>query len=54
MKNKSKLSQLQVSSFVTSLNEEKEQTVQGGKGGTKLTVVTFGIWSYCCDTHTEI
>ena len=56
MKNKSKLSQLKVSSFVTSLEGSKEHTVQGGAGdplpidtgGSVLTVVTFGYWSWCC------
>ncbi|MEL6561249.1 MAG: pinensin family lanthipeptide [Bacteroidota bacterium] len=48
MKNKEKLSTLKISSFVTSLNPEKEQTVQGGKGGEVPTVVTRGFWSLCC------
>ena len=47
MKKKGKLSQLQVSSFVTSLNSEKEQTVLGGKGEVP-TVITKGYWSHCC------
>ncbi|MGB3467572.1 MAG: pinensin family lanthipeptide [Cyclobacteriaceae bacterium] len=55
MKSKNKLSQLKVSSFVTSLENSSEQTVKGGKGEelTKLTVVTRGLWSYCCATFTE-
>ncbi|MGB3467571.1 MAG: pinensin family lanthipeptide [Cyclobacteriaceae bacterium] len=50
MKSKNKLSQLKVSSFITSLEDVTEQTVMGGKGEepTKLTVVTRGIWSICC------
>ncbi|MGB3467573.1 MAG: pinensin family lanthipeptide [Cyclobacteriaceae bacterium] len=51
MKNKNKLSQLKVSSFVTSLSEEKEQTVQGGKPAVP-TVVTRGYWSHCCGDFT--
>lgn len=47
MKNKSKLSQLKVSSFVTSMEETKEQTVKGGKAAVP-TVVTRGYWSWCC------
>jgi len=52
MKSKSKLSKLQVCSFVTSLNDTKEQTLQGGKAdGGVLTVITRGLWSVCCRSH---
>ena len=50
MKNKKRLSALKVESFVTTLEEQREQTVQGGvkEEPTKLTVITFGIWTICC------
>ena len=51
MKNKKKLSSLKVESFVTSMDNANEQTVQGGANQKTigcLTVVTFGIWTYCC------
>ena len=50
MKNKNRLSALKVESFVTTLEDQKEQTVQGGvkEEPTKITVVTRGLWSYCC------
>lgn len=52
MKKKTKLSELKVSSFVTSMEDSKGQTVKGGKPQ-KITVVTRGLWSYCCNTYTE-
>lgn len=44
MKIKSKLSQLQVKSFVTTLEDGTENTVKGGAP----TVNTLGYWSHCC------
>ena len=50
MKNKRKLSKLKIESFVTTLDNQNEQTVQGGAAKTIgcLTVVTRGIWTVCC------
>ena len=56
MKNKKKLSSLKVESFVTSISNASEQTVQGGadkKTVNCLTVVTRGIWSLCCGSGLE-
>lgn len=48
---KNKLSELKVSSFVTSIEGTTEQTVKGGKAEepTKPTVITFGYWTWCCE-----
>lgn len=43
---KSKLSKLEVSSFITSLDAQTENTVKGGAP----TVNTKGYWSHCCPT----
>jgi hypothetical protein len=54
MKMKKKLGELKLTSFVTSFNENEENTVQGGAGGGASakgecpTVITFGYWTYCC------
>ena len=47
MKNKKKLSTLKVKSFVTTLDGQTEQTVQGGKP-IPTPPVTGGILSICC------
>ena len=61
MKKKLTLNELKVESFTTRLDNESLHTANGGKiqsptkgagGAGCLTVITFGIWSYCCDSGT--
>lgn len=45
------LKKLQVKSFMTDMNQTDNIVAKGGgthKGGGCITVVTRGIWSYCC------
>lgn len=57
MKSKLNLKELNVKSFITDMDNTAEKAAKGGatlKGGGCITVVTFGIWSYCCgESNTE-
>ncbi len=60
MKNKKlNLKQITVTSFVTQLDAPTIDTAKGGASATVcgkvacITVVTFGLWTYCCGSDTE-